>query len=86
MSSDLNTAVRIAHNRNTGTYGWPAEAQDNYTEKGKLVKNKLRSNWKGKVFIGGTKQHIILENKEKWQDIKKRFWKEKKIQYDSATD
>lgn len=38
ISRDLKATVGIAHNRNTGTYGQSAEAQGNYTVKGKLVK------------------------------------------------
>lgn len=49
-ASVLQAMLGIACNRNTGTYTRSAEAQGNYMQKGKHVKNKLE-NWKSKVFL-----------------------------------
>lgn len=49
-SSVLQATQGIACNKNTGTYRRSAEAQGNYMQKGKHVKNKL-GNWKSKVFL-----------------------------------
>lgn len=52
-SSVLQATLGIACNRNTGTYRQSAEAQGNYMQKGKHVKNKL-GNWKSKVLLRWT--------------------------------